>query len=845
MMVSIPEDPNWSRAESAEENAAEDVLDCDVGETSLDRMCRDLGLNATWSTVSSQFTKLLQSDQWQRCHAGLRYLGNYMEVSKNITNKKQLRQHVIDMALLILPFMKHTHDRVRAAAFYAFGQFITMHGRGGGLESSQVDQTIPLLIEALPAAVNPSPRVRRNALIALSNTVDICPTNVIEKHAGAILEAVSFSLAEGPVIVQEMCVAVIIGIAETANGSILCHYYDSIIPVLKQLLSHAMTNGLESLWGQGMECCAMVGEASGKEKFYPDALEMMNSLVAMGSELDEGSEARTYLMKAWVRIARCLGSDFLPFLKLVMSQLMTAIQQEVTADNVDMDDWETRSDIHMVEMESGWVAVRTAAVEEQSSACQLVMLMVEKLQEHFYPYVETTVNAIAPLLKSPHEDVRSFCMVAIPELVRSTAKATSPDRTAVVNLTEYFIGLLVKSIESESSLDLIMTGFQALQATLRYSCTDWSKHSRGTAEPAKLTPSTSIRLLNTSQMEALTTCATVVLRDSLQRRAMLRAEAQVSAGGVDDDDMADEELFQQNCMELHYNIAELIGVIFKTHGHDFMSVFKQIWHETTMQMVHQNCLKEDRQFGYFIISDVIEFGLTDESAAEYLSAVMGNILEGCQAGEPGIRQTCVYSVGIAVELYPRQFLPYAANSLSALSNAISLGDGDETRGMSTDNAVSAVGILLEKVEVAMEGTSNALSESFPFVWGEWLSYLPLRDDVEEGAKVLRQLTRLLSSKHGTLFCTYERVEQAVLVLIEVLGSDLIGGDITREIVHTLQLMRVCDGLLGKGGMDELCSKLDQEKSSKLRQYLSMDFSSPLESSSPQAPAPIHDVLMRF
>ena len=303
MMVSIPEDPLWSQSETAEENDSEDVMDCDVGETSLDRMCRDLGLTATWSVVSAQFTDLLQSEVWQHCHAGLRCLGNYMEVSKNISNKKQLRQHVMDMALLILPFMKHNHDRVRAAAYYAFGQFITMHGRGQGLDASQVDQTVPLLVEGLPCAVNMSPRVRRNALIALSNTVDICPANIIQRHAGTILQAVAGALAEGPVIVQEMCVAVIIGLAETSEGSVLCDYYDAIIPVLKQLLAHSMANGLESLWGQGMECCAMVGEASGKEKFYPDALEMMNSLVAMDNELEEGSEARTYLMKAWVRIA--------------------------------------------------------------------------------------------------------------------------------------------------------------------------------------------------------------------------------------------------------------------------------------------------------------------------------------------------------------------------------------------------------------------------------------------------------------------------------------------------------------------------------------------------------------
>jgi hypothetical protein len=540
-----------------------------------------------------------------------------------------------------------------------------------------------------------------------------------------------------------------------------------------------------------------------------------------------------------------LGSDFLPFLQLVMAQLMTAIQQDVTAEAVDDEDLETRSDIHMVEMEAGWVAVRTAAVEEQSSACQLVMLMVEKLQEHFYPYVETTVNAIAPLLESPHEDVRSFCMVAIPELVRSTAKATSPDRAALINLTEYFVGMLVKSIESESSLELIMTGLQALRATFSYACTDWTKHSKAMGEPDKITPATSIRFLNVSQMEAITQCATLVLRDSLQRRAMLRAEAQVSGGGVDEDDMGDEEMFQQNCMELHFNLAELIGTVFKTHGSDFMSVYRQIWHETVVQMVHVNCLKEDRQFGYFIISDVIEFGLTNETAGEYFGTIMANVLEGCGAEEEGIRQTSVYIIGIAAELYPSVFLPYASSGLAALSGAIAKGDGDEARGMSTDNAVSSVGILLEQMEAVLDGTPDALTQSFPFVWGEWLAYLPVRDDVEEGTRVLRQLSKLLRNKHATLFNSLERVEQAVLVLVEVLGTDLVGPEVTREVVHTLQLMRVGESLLGKGGMEQLCAKLDSERGQKLQQYLGMDFSSPLESSSPQAPAPIHDVLMRF
>ena len=39
-----------------------------------------------------------------------------------------------------------------------------------------------------------------------------------------------------------------------------------------------------------------------------------------------------------------------------------------------------RSDLEIIETEDGWLAVRTSAVEEQSTACQLMVLLVEKLQ---------------------------------------------------------------------------------------------------------------------------------------------------------------------------------------------------------------------------------------------------------------------------------------------------------------------------------------------------------------------------------------------------------------------------------------------------------------------------------
>jgi hypothetical protein len=300
MMCLVEEDKSWSSSEELEEYT-ESATDSDVAEVALDRMCKDLGLNATWFVCSAQFNELLSSSVWQALHTGLRYLGNYMEVSAKITDKKQLKEHIRNIGTTIVSFSRHPHSRVRAACFYCLNQFFTMHK--SNIKPDQVSSIISLILESLPITVNPPPRVRRNILLCLTCVIDSSPANFVEQTTYKILCAVTNALEAGPVIVQELCVSVIMSLIETVPGNQLMQHYDGIMPVLKTLLARSQLLGLEGLWGQCMMCCAMWGEASGKDKFRSDALGMMNSLAAVQDVLSEGSEAKMYLVKAWVRIA--------------------------------------------------------------------------------------------------------------------------------------------------------------------------------------------------------------------------------------------------------------------------------------------------------------------------------------------------------------------------------------------------------------------------------------------------------------------------------------------------------------------------------------------------------------
>jgi hypothetical protein len=447
-----------------------------------------------------------------------------------------------------------------------------------------------------------------------------------------------------------------------------------------------------------------------------------------------------------------------------------------------------RSDIVMVETEGGWTAVRSAAVEEQASACQLLLQLIEKTQELMFPFVAEVVKAVAPLVQSPHEDVRSFAFVILPELVRATAKATAMtgDQTHLIAIFSYLFGILVDAVKGEASLDLIMTGLQALKSSIEAACTDWAN---STPSAASLTPSSSVHLMSGAQMEALSLMTREVLRDSMQRRAVMRAEARVSGPGLEEEDVEDEALFMSSSLELHFNISELISAVMRTHGAIYMPVFTAHWQEAVEAMLHPNCLREDRQFAVFLICDMLEYGIDDPvKAAEYMVLVVPPLADCCRGKhDAALRQTCCYALGITAERFPQPFEPYYQPSLQALAACVSNGeDEDEARGCCTDNAAASIGIMLERLE---QLGAPALKTQLGAMWSQWLEYMPLQHDLEEGRKTIRLLIRCLLSCYPCFSAEASRLNRAVELLVEVLDSSLANTELNSELRRALDSMQ--------------------------------------------------------
>jgi hypothetical protein len=197
------------------------------------------------------------------------------------------------------------------------------------------------------------------------------------------------------------------------------------------------------------------------------------------------------------------------------------------------------------------------------------------------------------------------------------------------------------------------------------------------------------------------------------------------SGGADDNDVADEKNFLMESMEMQYNVAEVIGELFRTHGHLYYDQYMTVWHLIIETMTPEHCLIEDRRFAFFVISDVIEFGLSEKFVSSYFESVIPRVCEGCEkTTEAGIRQTCAFILGVAAKRHPHVFSLYCKSALQALAASVSMGENPpvEMRGAATDNAVASIGIILEEMD------SIGIPLPYDSMWRQWIAYLPLQHD---------------------------------------------------------------------------------------------------------------------
>jgi len=720
LMVDLEEDEEWSFSDDIEDTDMES--NSVVGESSLDRFTCSLGGKSVLPHIISTIPPMLQHEDWRYRHAALMAVSAIAEGC--VKQMEPLLASVVDT---VLPYLQDPHPRVRHASCNALGQLATDFSIL--FQKKFHAKVMPGLI-ALLVSDTQHPRVQAHAAAAMVNFCEDCPPKILEPHLDELVSSLESVLAskiqellqKGTKLVLEQVLTTIATVADTAEAR-FTKYYDRFMPSLKYIFQNAVDKDFRLLRGKSIECISLIGLAVGTEKFFTDASDVMQLLLKTqidSEEIEADDPQMSYLISAWARMCKIIGKDFVQYLPVVMPPVLKAAQIKPEVALLDLDD-PTSADVNEDE---GWefvnlgeqqkFGIKTAGLEDKSTACQMLVHYARELKDGFVDYTEQVVKIMVPLLKFYfHDTVRVTAAESLPHLLEC-AKVKGPDYLA--QMWSFICPELLSSIEREPEESVTPEMMESF---------------------AKCVEVLGVGYITQEHLKHLAQ----IIHDKLEKHDERQAERHHKRKDEDYDEETEEDLQDEHDTDEYIlsKVSDVMHALFKTHKDAILPFFEEMLPDLN-KLLEPLRPASDRQWAICIFDDLLEY--TGPVSIKYQHYFLKVLLGSIQDASAEVRQAAAYGCGVMAQFGGPDYAPACAEAIPLLAGAIAFPDSRSKANVSsTENCVSAV------TKICKYNSSLVnVNEVIP----RWLSWLPVTEDHEEAPHVYGYLCDLMESNNATL-----------------------------------------------------------------------------------------------
>jgi len=256
---------------------------------------------------------------------------------------------------------------------------------------------------------------------------------------------------------------------------------------------------------------------------------------------------------------------------------------------------------------------------------------------------------------------------------------------------------------------------------------------------------------------------------------------------IEDDEKEVIKEENNNEYDLQLSIAEIMGILFKTHGPLCTPLITELF-ANILPPALASSEKQKTKFGLFVMDDMVEF-LGPELLGPHYVTVAKEIIKFCTSTTAAVRQAASYGIGIMAEKAGPHFAQIANDCLTGLKLAIEFQMPASVKEKKTkvkqfmhakDNAVSALGKIIKFQ------SSNVDSASLV---PNWLSLLPIKADVEE-AKLQNEFLAHLLQENPLIVLgeQYQRFEQVVILLSDITQKKYVSEETGAKLSQLLKGM---------------------------------------------------------
>jgi hypothetical protein len=626
------------------------------------------------------------------------------------------REHMIgelgQVLDLVIPALKDQHPRVRWAGCNALGQMSTDFA-----PKMQNDFYDRILKSIIPVLESPEARVKSHAAAALVNFCEEADKEVLEPYLEELLSHLFKLLQNDKRYVQEQALSTIATIADAAEAA-FSKYYDTLMPLLVNVLRTENDKEFRLLRSKAMECATLIALAVGKERLGADAMELVQLLANIQSNITDADDPQAqYLLHCWGRMCRVLGTEFLPFLPNVMPPLL-----ELASAKADIQLLEEDDHIEQIQQEEGWelvplkgkmIGIRTSTMEDKRMAIELLVVYAQVLEGSFSPYVAEIMDKIAlpGLAFFFYDPVRYTSAKLVPQLLSSYKKAYGPQSNELVGLWTVTVDKLLEVLKGEPAIDTLAEMYQCFYESVEV------------LGKGSLTLSHMTKFIDSVHMAV----------EDYKDRVSQREEDKQGATADDVEDDAEETLLAiEEDQTLLADMNKAFHSIFKNHGSAFLPQWERLMGTYESFLVSNDPMQ--RQWGLCIVDDVLEYcGPESNRYANYITQPLVN---GCRDESPAIRQAAAYGIGVAAHRGGPAWAQFLGGTMPCLFQVTQVPNArSDDNVYATENACAAIAKVLHHNASHVQDVQAVITQ--------WIDTLPVTNDEEAAPYAYAYLAELI------------------------------------------------------------------------------------------------------
>ncbi|KAI9829591.1 MAG: hypothetical protein M1819_006096 [Sarea resinae] len=745
--------------DAAEWNASDDLdieesdLNHVAGEQCMDRLANKLGGQTILPPTFNWLPRMMTSSAWRDRHAAL------MAISAISEGCQELMVGELDKVLdLVVPALRDPHPRVRWAGCNALGQMSTDFA--GTMQEKYHQIVLPNII---PVLQSPEPRVQAHAAAALVNFCEEAEKTILEPYLDDLLSHLLQLLQSPKRFVQEQALSTIATVADSAETA-FSKYYDTLMPLLFNVLKEEQSKEYRLLRAKAMECATLIGLAVGKDKMGADAIALVQILGTIQQSIMEADDPQaSYLPHCWGRMCRVLGHDFIPYLPGVMPPLLT-----IASAKADIQLLEDEEQVAQIESEEGWelvpikgkfIGIKTATLDEKHMAIELISIYAEVLEGLFEPYVAEIMEKVTlpGLAFFFHDPVRVASAKSVPLLLNSCKKAHGEQSTQLVDLWGRSVEKIIEVLTAEPSVDTLAEMYQCFYESVEVI----GKNS-----------------LSASHMAAFIDAAKSALED-YQKRVAARIEDRAEQEPGEEE--SEDTLFAiEDDQTLLSDMNKAFHTIFKNQGASFLPHWERLLNFYDAFIANED--PTQRQWALCIMDDVLEF--CGPQSWTYSSHIIQPLIAGMRDDVPANRQAAAYGVGIAAHKGGEAWSEFVAASIPTLFSVTQRPDArEDDHVFATENACASIAKILHYNASKVANVQDVLNH--------WIDTLPVVNDEEAAPYAYLFAVQLVDQQNPAVLA---QAAKLFIFIAQALEAETLQGATAERVVAAAKQLVTAAGI---------------------------------------------------